>query len=144
MQKLQSLRLQLHAECGHAGEIAARPVQTGDEPECDRISPGEEDDRNGGGRRLRREHPNHLTGRSDHGDLSPHQIARQGRQPIVLLLRPAIFDRDIAALDKAGFIQALAESAQPAGVPVGGCAAEETDQRHRRLLRARGGRRKKR
>ena len=55
--------------------------------------------------------PIDLAGRSDHGDLSPHQIARQGRQPIVLLLRPAIFDRDIAALDKAGFSQALAESA---------------------------------
>ena len=77
-----------------------------------------------------------LTGLGDHGDLPADQIGRQRRQPIVLLLRPAIFDRDIAALDKAGVTQALAEPGQPAGVAVGGRAAEVADHRHRRLLRA--------
>jgi hypothetical protein len=137
VQQLQSLRLQLRAQCGHAREIAARSVQTGDEPESDRITADEEDDRNGRGRGFGRERPKDLIGRGDHGDLSTDQIGCQHRQPIVLLLRPAIFDRDIPALDIAGFSQALEEPTQPAGVPVGGRAAEEPDHRHRRPLCAR-------
>ena len=38
----------------------------------------------------------------DHGHLAADQIGRQRRQPVVLALRPAIFDRDVAALDVAG------------------------------------------
>ena len=40
-----------------------------------------------------------------------NQIGRQCRQPIVLTLRPAVFDRHVPALDIAGFAQALAERA---------------------------------
>ena len=47
--------------------------------------------------------------RGDHGDLTADQIGRQRRQPVVLTLRPAVFDRDVLALDEAGFLQALAE-----------------------------------
>src|SRR5262245_11247173 len=65
------------------------------------------------------------------------QIGRQCRQPIVLLLRPAILDGDIPTLDKASFAQAMAEGAQPARVPVGGCAAEIPDHRQPSLLRPR-------
>src|SRR5262249_15677659 len=42
-----------------------------------------------------------------------------------------------AALDIAGFAQALVERAQLACPPVGRCAAKKTDHRHRALLRAR-------
>ena len=137
VQQLQPLRLQLHAQRGHAGEIAARPVQAGDQPERDRIGAGEEHDRNGPGRGLGGEHAEHLAGDGDHRDLSADQVGRQRRQPVVLLLRPAIFDRDVAALDIAGFAQALAERVQPARVAAGGGAAQEADHRQRRL-RARG------
>src|SRR5262245_3625234 len=65
------------------------------------------------------------------------EIGRQHRQPLKLLLRPAVLDRHIAALDIAGLAQALAEGIQPARVPIGRRAAKVADQWHRRLLGAR-------
>ena len=52
------------------------------------------------------------SGRDDHGDLSANQFGRQRRQPIELILGPAVFDRHVLALDIAGLLQALAECAQ--------------------------------
>ena len=40
-----------------------------------------------------------------------HQFGRHGRQPFVLAVRPAVFDRDVPALDIAGLAQTLAERA---------------------------------
>jgi hypothetical protein len=47
----------------------------------------------------------------DHSDLSADQFARQCRQSIQLIVGPAILDRHVLTLDKAGLLQALAESA---------------------------------
>jgi hypothetical protein len=44
-----------------------------------------------------------------HGHLTRNQIGRQARKSIVLPLRPAVFNRDVLALDIARFVQALAE-----------------------------------
>ena len=68
------------------------------------------DDRNCRGRRLGRKRRG-VPLADDHGDLTADQIGRQSRQASVLALRPAIFDRHVAALDVAGFVQALAERA---------------------------------
>ena len=74
----------------------------------------------------------------DHRHLAADQIGRQRRQPIELALGPAIFDRDVAALDVAGFAQALAERGQVRrSRTLSAIAAEKPDHRHRRLLRAR-------
>src|SRR5829696_8777490 len=67
----------------------------------------------------------------------------QGGQAVGPLLRPAIFDRDIATFDIAHIAEALAEAAQPARVLVGGGAAEEADHRYP-LLRARRKQRRRR
>ena len=48
-------------------------------------------------------------GRNDHGHLAADQIGRHRRQPIVLTFRPAVFDRDVVALDIAGLVQTFAE-----------------------------------
>ena len=45
----------------------------------------------------------------DHGHRPANQISHQSRQPINLIVRIAIFDRDVLALDEACFLQALAE-----------------------------------
>ena len=47
--------------------------------------------------------------RGDDGDPTADQVGRQFRQAIVVIVRPAVFDRHVAALDVAGFAQALAE-----------------------------------
>jgi hypothetical protein len=55
------------------------------------------------------------------------------RQPIDLIVGPAIFDRHVLAFDIAGVLQALAECAQTVPERVRRCAAEESDPRDRLL-----------
>ena len=73
-------------------------------PSFDRIAAGREHDRNRRGRGLGRKRRADRTGCDDHGHLAAHQLGRQRRQPIVLTFRPAEFDRDVLALDVAGFL----------------------------------------
>src|SRR5215470_13283296 len=75
--------------------------------------------------------------RSDHRHLTAYQIGCEVGQSVVLVLRPAILDRHILALDVAGFTKALAECGQIACTSDRGRAAKESYHRHRRLLRAR-------
>src|SRR5438309_1207626 len=72
--------------------------------------------------------------RSDHRHLTAYQIGCEVGQSVVLVLRPAILDRHILALDVAGFTNALPECGQIACTISKRRAAEETDHRHRRLL----------
>src|SRR6516162_10480884 len=75
--------------------------------------------------------------RSDHRHLMAYQIGCEVGQSVVLVLRPAILDRNILALDVAGFTKALAECGQIACTINRPRAAQESYHRHRRLLRAR-------
>src|SRR5215475_3968821 len=75
--------------------------------------------------------------RSDHRHLTAYQIGCEVGQYIVLVLRPAILDHDILALDVAGFANALPECGQVACTISKRRAAEESNHRHRWLLRAR-------
>ena len=96
------------AEEAHAGDIAARPVEAGDEANSDRVGADREHDRNrrGGGFRGKRRS---VARCDDHCHLAADQIGRQRWQPIVLILRPAVFDRDVLTFDIAGLLQALTE-----------------------------------
>jgi hypothetical protein len=73
-----------------------------------------------------------------HRHLTAYQIGCEVGQSVVLVLRPAILNRHILALDVAGFTNALPECGQKA-CTIGRRprAAEESYHRHRRLLRAR-------
>src|SRR5262249_22480769 len=70
-----------------------------------------------------------------HSDHPANQIGRQRRQPVNLIVGPAVFDRDVLALDISGVFKSLAESAQPVRKPIRRLAIEEPNHRHRRLLR---------
>ena len=50
--------------------------------------------------------------RHDHVDLAADEIGGQGGQPIIMALRPAVFDRHVLSLDIAGFAQSLPERGQ--------------------------------
>jgi len=76
------------------------------------------------------------SGRGDHRDLPANQFGRQRRQPLHLVLSPAVFDRDVLALDVAGLLEALTERSQAIPISIRRLAVEETDHRNRRLLRA--------
>jgi hypothetical protein len=99
-------------------------------------SDGEDDgDRRGCG--LGREHGGEASGRGDHRDLPADQLGRQLRQSFELIIGPAVFDRHVLALNKAGVFEALAKSAQPSGMPIERLRVEKPDHRHRGLLRPR-------
>ena len=106
-QQLQPLRAQHAGEKAHARDVAARPVEAGDQALLDRVAPAREDDRHRRGCGLGRERRNGVP--DDHGHRPANQIGHQSRQPIGLILRRAEFDRDVLALDEACFLQALAE-----------------------------------
>src|SRR6266487_3645919 len=75
--------------------------------------------------------------RTDHRHLTACQIGCEVGQSVVLVLRPAILDRHILAVDVAGFTNALPECGQIACTIGRRRAAEEPDHRHCGLLRPR-------
>ncbi len=103
----------------------------------DRVASAREHDRHRRGCGLGRNCRAGVMG-SDHRHLTAYQIGCEVRQSVVLVLRPAILDHDILALDVTGFTNALPECGQK-DCTIGRRprAAEEPDHRHRRLLRAR-------
>ncbi len=127
MQELQPLWNQLDDKKGHAGHVATRPGETGDESPRDGIAAAGEDDRDRRGRRLGGADHDVAAARDDHLRLAADQISRQFRQPIIMALRPAEFDRQVAPLDIAGFVQCRAKRGDKRGVRVGRARAQETD-----------------
>jgi len=78
-----------------------RPVQAGDETELDRIGGGFEHDRNCRGSRLCRQ-CSRSTGGGNDRDLTLNQIGRQRWKAVILAIGPAVFNRNIAAIDVTG------------------------------------------
>src|SRR5262245_31268269 len=89
-------------------------------------------DGNSSGRRLSNK-GRRRSGGDEHCHLTAHQVSRQRRQSIIVAVRPAIFDCDIAALDVAAFTQAFAEGSNKGRVASGKTTAEKPDYRCRRL-----------
>jgi hypothetical protein len=87
-------------------------VQASDEPNLHRVDRHPEDDRNGRGRRLRRQRCGRAAGRNDHGHPAAYQIGSHLRQ-LIVARSPTIFDLDVPAFDIPGFAQPLPESCQP-------------------------------
>jgi hypothetical protein len=86
-------------------------IEASDETSPDGISADFEDDRNCRGRGLRHK-SGWCVGRSgDYGNPASNKFGYQFRQPVKLILGPAIFDRDVPALGKSRFAQTLAERA---------------------------------
>src|SRR5262249_2405760 len=75
--------------------------------------------------------------RGDDGNAAANQLGRQARQSIVIILRRAVFDRYILAVDITRVLEALTESAQTIHARVERIGVEESDHRHGRLLRTR-------
>jgi hypothetical protein len=120
----------------HAGDAAAWPVEAGDQSGSYRIGASDEDDWRRGACDLARCRRRQTIG-DDHGDLAANQIGRQLRQPVEGIVRPPILDRDVLALDKAGFGKSTAERCREMLRAGSRRAPEKADHRHRRLLRVR-------
>ena len=74
---------------------------------------------------------------SDQIDLAADEVGGQCRQPIIVALRPAIFDSQVLSLDVAGFAQSLTEPGEARQCRAFGRPwVKVTDDWHRLLLRA--------
>ena len=107
MQQLYSFRAELVGEEGHARQIAARPIEAGHEPACDRVLADNEHNGNGVGSGFGRLHRRSVA--DDHLRLAAHQISRQGRKSVQLIVGPALLDGDVLTFDKPGLFETLAQ-----------------------------------
>ena len=136
MQQLHPLRTEhAAAEERHTREVAARPAETADEAAPHRIVAGHEHDRDGRRRRPGR-HSREVVA-DDHSRLPADQVSGERGQPVQMIVRVALLDCDVLALDKALLFQTLAECRQNMRERGGRRAAEEPDCWQCRLLRAR-------
>src|SRR4029453_4751445 len=92
----------------------ARPVEAVDKSQRDRVAPCHKDDWYSRGCRLRSECRRGARDGNNHCHLVANEIRQQRWKSIVLILRPAVFDSHVLALDIAGFDYALTERAQTA------------------------------
>src|SRR5215471_16770879 len=109
MQQLKPLRLESDRQTTDTRDIAAGPVHAGDEAVLDRVAAGLENDRYREGCRLCCEAGCGRGACGDDGDLTTNQIGCQCRQSVIMAPRPAVLDGHVAAVDKTGFLQALAK-----------------------------------
>src|SRR5262249_12845097 len=68
--------------------------------------------------------------RKNHAHTARNKIGRQCRKPIKLVLRPAKFDGNVAALNVAGFVEPFPETRQETSFPFGRTKAAISDHRH--------------
>ena len=106
-QHLHALRAEPVAEERQARQVAVRPIEAGDEAISDRIVADHEHDWNGRGGAPGRLHRWAIA--DDHRHLAADQIGREARQPIDLIVRPALLDRHVLAFYEPRLAQALAE-----------------------------------
>jgi hypothetical protein len=103
VQEPEPLCRKLHANVADPGEIAARPVEAGNEAQFYRVGASNEDNGNRRGRRLGCERRGGAGWRDDDCHSTADQIGGQFRQSIVVILRPSVFDSHVLAVVVAGF-----------------------------------------
>ena len=135
-QQAQAFLGQLCCEDVDPSRIAAWSGEAGDKPKPDRVSASIKHDGDRGRRSLGRNRRSLSARRDDHRDLSLDKIKCQRLHPVVLALRPAILNDNVAAIDIPDFLQAPTETGDEMGKRAGRRRAEEANHRRRRLLRA--------
>ena len=90
----QLFRRQLPIEKVDPCQVAARPSEADDKTQTNRVRGGEEDDRDRRGCSLGRNRHVGTSARDDHGSWPANQFVRQRRQPIELVLGPAVHSCD--------------------------------------------------
>ena len=97
-----------------------------------------EEDWDGLGRRFGRERGKRALQRNEDRYLAANQFGDQHRQPVVLALSPAVFDCNVPTLCETGVIEAAMKCGEIRASLFDRRQVNKADDRHRRLLRARG------
>ena len=110
--------------------VSARTIQAGHQAELHRVAAGGEHNGNDRCRSLGGNSRRGDAGGGDDRNLTTDQIGGERRQLVILALRPAILDRDIAALDIADCSEAIPERGQERGKRGRRKSTEIADDRH--------------
>jgi hypothetical protein len=119
------------------GGVATGPRETRDQAKLDWIYGRAKDYRDCRRSRLRCKSSFGAAGTGNDGDLTADKIRGHGGNAIVPPLHPVVLERDIPVFNEACFAQAFAECGQITRCGIGRSAVDESDHRHRRLLRPR-------
>src|SRR5262245_54758937 len=135
MEHLELLWRQLNAEQGEASKVAPRPVEASNQPCCDGVSSGHENN----GRRCGRGLGGQGSGtvRDNDRNLMTKQVFSQRRQSFVVPLSPAVLNSDVAALCITCFFQPFSKSGDNTRIFPSRLANKKSDHRNATLLRAR-------
>jgi hypothetical protein len=93
--------------------------------------------KNGLGGSYHRPHSGCVAADQHDGDAATHEIDRHPGHAVILTFGPAILEVDIAARHEAGFGEAATKCSHVLGSLRRRCAVEDSDHRHRLLLRVR-------
>src|SRR5262249_38414506 len=135
-QQAQSLCHQFAHERVHAGGVAARPIETGDETEFDRVVSDVEDDGSPAARSDRRARCIFIGSGDDNHHLSSYEISGQQGETVVLSLSIAILDCYVLVFDIARFGQGPEKCREIRRHWSWRSGMKKPDHRHWRLLRA--------
>ena len=112
-EELETLLRELREHGAHPGDVPARPLETGDQSQLDRIADGGQDDRDRAGGLLRG-----LGGRGgrddDQVDPQADELGRQVRVSRIAALRPSVLEVDVLAVDPAEVAEAFDEESRRA------------------------------
>jgi hypothetical protein len=109
VQQTEPLRGNLYIHKCDTGNVAARSIQAGDETGLDWIASSAENDRDRPSRSLGFHYRSRALWCDNHRHAPTNQIGRQFRQSLIVIVRPAEFDRDIATFHEPSFAQTSAE-----------------------------------
>src|SRR5215831_4254865 len=136
-QQAQSLYNQLAHERVHAGGVAARPTETGDETEFDRVVSDVEDNGSPAARGDRRARCIFIGSGDDNRHLSSYEISSQQGETVVLSLSIAILDCYVLVFDVARFGQGPKKCREIRRHRSWRSGMKKPNHRHRLLLRTR-------
>src|SRR5436853_5527252 len=111
-------------------------AKAGDQTQLDGIFRAGEYDRYGGRRRLGRDRGGEASARHDDGNLALDELVGELRKQVQFALGPAIFDRQVLAVDVAAFLESAAEGFDEMRAFVRRSAIEEADEGDRALRAA--------
>lgn len=133
-EQVEALAGEIGDQIAHAGGVAVRPGEAGDQAECHRIAADAEHGRDRRAGLLCRLHGRGAADRRQHIDLALDELGRQRGQSLVPIVRPPMLDRHALSCDIALVAQSLVKGVHVWRVRSGHPGVKPADHRYGLLL----------
>src|SRR5262249_51566765 len=126
LQELRAFAYDFSVQKTHPGDVATRPIETGNETDADWFAHCREHDGNGRGRSFSSECRGRPASRKQRGHTQQDQLGSQNPQLVVLPVRPPNGNAAMPPLDESRFSETSPEGCEDAGGFSGRAAAEKS------------------